>query len=136
MHENRDWPGDEDLEKYQKYSRVTPGAAYDLSEMTDFEPYDIRIQAESEAGQDQIIEIRLPRIGLSLLGIGGVDVTAKGERTYSCSTWSKATGETTSSGSTIVEYNGASEGIESFMHALEYVSRERSRMGTYQNRLE
>ena len=136
MHENRDWPGEKDLEKYQKYSRVTPGAAYDLSEMSDFEPYDIKIQAGSEAGRDQTIEIRLPRIGLSLLGIGGVDVTAKGERTYNSSTWSEATGETTSSGETTVMYDGAREGIESFKHALEYVSRERSRMGAYQNRLE
>jgi flagellin len=136
MHENRDWPGERNLEKYQRDSRVTPGAAYDLSEMSDFEPYDIKIQTGSESGQDQTIEIRLPRIGLSLLGIGGVDVTAKGERTYSSSTWSEATGETTSLGSTTVEYNGASDGIESFKHALEYVSRERSRMGAYQNRLE
>ena len=135
MHENRDWPGEKDLEKYQKDSRVTPGAAFDLSEMSNFEPYDIKIQAGSEAGQDHTIEIRLPRIGLSLLGIGGVDVTAKGERAYNSSTWSETTGETTSGQSTVM-YSGAREGIESFKHALEYVSRERSRMGAYQNRLE
>lgn len=137
MHENRDWPGEEDLEKYQKYSRVTPGAAYDLSEMTNLEPYDLRIQAGSEAGQDQTIEIRLPRIGLDLLGLSGINVTAKGgEQTYDITHRVEATGERVTSGQVTVTTDGPAYGIEKFKDALEYVSKERSRMGAYQNRLE
>jgi flagellin len=137
MHENRDWPGEENLEKYQKDSRVTPGAAYDLSEMTDLEPYDLRIQAGSEAGQDQTIEIRLPRIGLDLLGLSGINVTAKGsEQTYDITHRVEATGERVTSGQVTVTTDGPAYGIEKFKDALEYVSKERSRMGAYQNRLE
>ena len=61
--------------------------------------------------------------------IRGVDVRTKGERTYASSTWSEETGQSISSGPITVTDDGAREGIESFKYALEYVSKECSRMG-------
>lgn len=70
-------------------------------------PTKIDIQAGAEAGQH--IEIILPSISTAILGISNTDVSS---------------------------VTGADNAITSFKNAVEHVSRERSRMGAYQNRLE
>lgn len=106
-----------------------------MSDIDEREAYDIRIQAGSEAGQS--IEIRLPSINLDQLGLIGINVTAKGDQqTFDTSHMVEATGATVSTGQITVTTDGPSCGIARFKDALEYVSRERSRMGAYQNRLE
>ena len=136
MHENRDWPGENNLNYYQRNSKVLSGTAYDLSAMDALGAYDLLIQAGSEVGQQ--IGIRLPNIDTHLLNIYDVNVIPKGEtHTVSSSSFNEATGQSTSTGGTYsYTTDGPSMAIEKFKKALEYVSNERSRMGAYQNRLE
>ena len=135
MHENRDWPGEENLEYYQRQSKVLQGIAYERSTVDMLGAYDLSIQAGAEAGQH--IDIKLPNLDRSLMGLGYVNVMSQGGLTSSTVThFNEATGERTSE---TVEYqssNGADMAIESFKNALSYISGERARMGAYQNRLE
>lgn len=91
------------------YGKFGPGYAEADEELirSMTSPARIDIQAGAEAGQH--IEILLPSISTTLLGISGVNVSTE-----------------TSAGNAITAFKGATE----------YVSRERSRMGAYQNRLE
>lgn len=96
------------LATYRNASKLQPGIAKgEPIEVEDEPVYDIQIQAGSEEGH--IIPIKLPSIGSRKLGIHGANVGSQ---------------------------MSASFCIDSFKHALEYVSGERSRMGAYQNRLE
>lgn len=90
------------------YGRFGPGVAHSIDEMADFIRKNwVHIQVGAEAGQH--LDIALPFISTSVMGISQVDATTQ---------------------------DGASAGIVAFKQALEYVSGERSRMGAYQNRLE
>lgn len=90
------------------YGRFGPGVAYSIDDVQDFaRKQEVHIQAGCEPGQH--IKIALPFISTPVMGISQVDVRTQ---------------------------NGASAGIIAFKKAIEYVSDERSRMGTYQNRLE
>lgn len=71
------------------------------------QPEMIQLQVGSEAGQ--LLTIELPSISCKTLQIDGIDVRTQ---------------------------KTAGEAIETLKNATAYVSRERSRMGTYQNRLE
>ena len=135
MHENRDWPGEQDLAYYQRQSKVLAGSAYDTSSIDALGAYDLFIQAGAES--DQHIPIRLPNMDTDFLGLRDIDVTAEGSTsTYTPSYLNEATGTTTSGSSVSQTTDGASRAIEQFKGALAYVSGERSRMGAYQNRLE
>lgn len=62
---------------YRNESTLAPGVAYALSEDTEFNGIaDISIQAGAEAGQH--IDIKLPAISTSLLGISNVNVVPRG----------------------------------------------------------
>lgn len=135
MHENRDWPGQQNMSHYQKASKVLSGEAYDVSELEKRGVYDLLIQAGSEAGQT--IPVRLANIDLHLLDLEYIDVTRKGTEKMSPSDYDEATGTSTPTGDEVdVDYDGPADAITKFKGALEYVSRERSRMGAYQNRFE
>ncbi|MCR4691826.1 MAG: flagellar protein [Lachnospiraceae bacterium] len=96
------------LTSYQNNSVLRPGIAIDGSQATESEGVpDLIIQAGTEA--DHIIEMKLPAINSTLMGINGANVTTQA---------------------------GAGSAITSFKNALSYVAGERSRMGAYQNRLE
>ena len=69
----------------------------------------ISLQIGADSSMDNKLVIELPYINSRRIGIGEVDVTIP---------------------------DGPEEGIDSFAEAIENVSRERSRMGAYQNRLE
>ncbi len=69
----------------------------------------ISLQIGADSYMDNKLIIELPHINCQRIGLGEVDVTVPG---------------------------GPEEGIDSFAEAIENVSRERSRMGAYQNRLE
>lgn len=84
------------------------GVAYDLGDPS-VSPTTVDIQAGTENDPNVIIQIKLPAISTSKLGISSSDVSTQG---------------------------GATNAIGEFKGALEYVSSERSRMGAYQNRLE
>ncbi len=96
------------LNTYQQRSTLEPGIAISADELPENEGIpDIRIQCGAESGQ--CIEIKLPAINSTLLGINNTDVRTQ---------------------------EAASKAITDFKNALSYVSGERSRMGAYQNRLE
>lgn len=93
---------------YGEYGKFGPGTAYsteDAGKLVQQSVIDLQIGAE--AGQH--LEIELPSISCTPLGIEEVNVST---------------------------VKGASAGITAFKKATEYVSSERSRMGAYQNRLE
>ncbi len=69
----------------------------------------ISLQIGADSSMDNKLIIELPYINSRRIGIGEVNVTVP---------------------------DGPEEGIDSFAEAIENVSRERSRMGAYQNRLE
>lgn len=73
--------------------------------------FDLVIQAGSESGQT--IEVRLSSISLENMGLDDVDVSRKDQTT-----------------------DGPLEAIDKFKEALNFVSKERSRMGAYQNRFQ
>ncbi len=134
MHENRDWPGEEDLSYYQKQSKVLLGEAYAASELADNDVYDLLIQAGADEGQT--IPIRLPNIDRNLLGLNNVVVTRKGAYSYNTGSYNEATGHSASAEQSTGTEDGPADAIVRFKSALEYVSNERSRMGAIQNRLE
>ena len=135
MHENRDWPGEKNLDYFQKQSRVLAGSAYDASSIDALGAYDLFIQAGAES--DQHIPIRLPNMDTDYLGLRYIDVTADSSTSsYTPSYLDEATGAITSGSAVTQTTDGASRAIEQFKGALAYVSGERSRMGAYQNRLE
>lgn len=139
MHDNRPWTGETDskLEQYQRQSKVMSGEAYSLDDLDDMGAYDVIIQAGSEAGESQTVKIRLPIIDLELLNLDRVDVRKAGEAGQALyGNFNEGTGEWTDVHSGDVISGGPGEAIGIFKRATEYVSRERSRMGAYQNRLE
>lgn len=73
------------------------------------EPFDIAIQAGTEIDDANRIEIKLPTVDTDALGITGASVLTQ---------------------------DSAKRAIDSFKRALTHVNTERSRMGSYQNRLE
>ncbi len=90
------------------YGRFGPGVAHSIDEMNDFiRKQKVFIQVGAESGQH--LNIDLPFIWTPVMGINQVDVRTQ---------------------------DGADAGIEAFKNAIAYVSDERSRMGSYQNRLE
>ncbi len=136
FHENRDWPGERNMSNYQHQSKVLSGEAYSIDELDARGAYDLLIQAGSEAEASSVIPIRLANIDTYLLGIRYVDVTRKGTEKGSTGTWDEASGTSTITGEVDITIDGPADAINSFKDALEYVSKERSRMGSYQNRLE
>lgn len=84
-----------------------PGVAYSADDMATEIPATIKLQIGSEKGDT--MEIILPSISTGALKLKGVDISTQ---------------------------SGASSSIDAFKGAVEYVSKERSRMGAYQNRLE
>ena len=104
--ENNYSPGS--LDSYKNRSMLLPGIAKSTDELPENRGVDdLLIQVGAESGQ--YISIKLPAISSKLLEIDRVSVTSQGSASYA---------------------------IESFKNALSYVSEERSRMGSYQNRLE
>ncbi len=89
------------------YGLAGPGVAYSVENTTNDPVYDIEIHAGVEPGQS--IGIKLPSVNCYALGIAGANSLTQ---------------------------SSASSSIGLFKGALEYVSRERSRMGSYQNRME
>lgn len=90
------------------YGKFGPGTAYSAEDPKILRnPAIISLQIGSEAGQQ--LDIELPSISTQLLGIDSTDVSTA---------------------------TGAKAGINAFKGATAYVSKERSRMGAYQNRLE
>ncbi|MBP5309998.1 MAG: flagellin [Lachnospiraceae bacterium] len=89
------------------YGLAGPGVAYAVNETISETKPDLVIQAGAESGQT--IDIKLPSISCHSMEISGANVLTQSSATSS---------------------------IEAFKQAKEYVSRERSRMGAYQNRLE
>ena len=87
--------------------QIGPGVAYG-KESTTVAP-DIIIQAGAENDENQQIKIKLPGISCSLMNIGATSVSSE---------------------------SLARNAITAFKNAKSYVSMERSRMGSYQNRLE
>ena len=89
------------------YGLAGPGVAYAVNENISESTPDLLIQAGAEAGQT--IGIQLPSISCHSMEISGTNVLTQ---------------------------ESANSSIGAFKSAKEYVSRERSRMGAYQNRLE
>ena len=80
--------------------------------------------------------IRLANIDRDLLGLDYIDVTRKGVEKRNTGSYNEASGTSTITGEADFEIDGPADAIERFKNALGYVSKERSRMGAYQNRLE
>lgn len=96
------------IRAHDVYGRFGPGVAYSVDDWRDFVRYqNVHIQAGCEPGQH--IKIDLPFISTFVMEISQVDARTQ---------------------------DGADAGIVAFKRAIEYVSGERSRMGSYQNRLE
>lgn len=89
--------------------------------------YDLQLQVGAE--QYQTIDIRLANISTDFLGITDANVLTNK------ATWGTFVDEAGNSHSGWVG-GQCDKAIESFKGALSYVSKERSRMGAYQNRLE
>lgn len=90
------------------YGKFGPGTAYAKEDAGALvAPSEIAIQIGAEAGQH--LKMELPSISSITLGVKWVDVST---------------------------VDGASDAITTFKNAVGYVSKERSRMGAYQNRLE
>lgn len=90
------------------YGKFGPGTAYAKEDAGALAaPSEIAIQIGAEAGQH--LKMELPSISSIILGVKWVDVST---------------------------VDGASDAITTFKNAVRYVSKERSRMGAYQNRLE
>ena len=136
FHENRDWPGEKDMAYYQRQSRVLSGEAYSTDELDSRGAYDLLIQAGSETDPANQIPIRLANIDRDLLGLDYIDVTRKGVEKRNTGSYNEASGTSTITGEADFEIDGPADAIERFKNALGYVSKERSRMGAYQNRLE
>ena len=83
------------------------GVAYDSSDIIEEGSADITLQVGAEVGDR--IRISLPSISKDLLQISSLDVRTQ---------------------------EGARDAMDAFEHANQYVSKERARMGAYQNRLE
>lgn len=91
-----------------QYGKFGPGTAYAKEDAGALvAPTEIAIQIGAEAGQH--LKMELPSISSITLGVKWVDVST---------------------------VDGASDAITTFKNAVGYVSKERSRMGAYQNRLE
>ena len=89
------------------YGRFGPGSAFSADDSEMFRDAESRIlQVGSETGQE--LEVKLASTSSLALGIVKVNIGTQ---------------------------EGASQAIEVFKSALEYVNNERTRMGTYQNRL-
>ena len=86
---------------------ITPGVAYAADQLPKENPTELYIQAGAEAGQH--IDIKLPSLSCGSLKITGTSVSTQPT---------------------------ADKAITDFKNAKEYISKERSRMGAYQNRLE
>lgn len=139
MHDNRAWTGatDTDLAKYQRDSKIMSGEAYSLNDLDDLGAYDVAIQAGSENEEDQRIKIRLSVIDTRILMLDGIDVRKQGEGAgVLYGDYDEGTGQWSNLHSGTARTDGPGWAIERFKYATEYVSRERSRMGAYQNRLE
>lgn len=83
------------------------GVAYDKNDSNARESADIILQVGSEAG-DQLV-VTLPYISSDILKLSSIDVRTQA---------------------------GAWKALDAFKYANQYLSKERTRMGTYQNRLE
>ena len=89
------------------YGRFGPGSAFSADDSEMFRDAESRIlQVGSETGQE--LEVKLASTSSLALGIVKANIGTQ---------------------------EGASQAIEVFKSALEYVNNERTRMGTYQNRL-
>ena len=97
-----------DIQADADHGRFGRGIVYDIKDVGgSTQNQDIILQIGSEVGN--ILDVDLPLISSTVLGIKGVDVTT---------------------------VPGANNGISAFKSAIMYINEERSRMGSYQNRLE
>ena len=99
---------DDTPDYYLSHTTMKPGVAKAISDDPTAVP-DIIIQAGAENDPAQQIKIILPAVSLNTLGITNTNVNTE---------------------------NNARAAIDDFKNAIAHVSKERSRMGAYQNRLE
>lgn len=93
---------------HDQFGRFGPGVAYSIDDLPKFAiSPQVHIQMTDDPGRHLVI--KLPFIMTPLLGISDVDARTQ---------------------------DGASRGITAFKKSLEFISDARSRMGSYQNRLE
>lgn len=106
------WDGWDNAQFYitahDEYGRFGPGVAYSIDDLPKFAiSPSVHVQMTDDPGRHLVI--KLPFIMTPLLGISDVDARTQ---------------------------DGASRGITAFKKSLEFISDARSRMGSYQNRLE
>jgi len=102
-----DYGNTSNVDAYGDYGRFGPGIAVSEQSLQRDNPVNIILQIGGEKGETMGID--LPSISTISVGIDTVDVTT---------------------------HESAGAGINAFRDAIDYVSRERARMGSYQNRLE